>query len=577
MKSSFTYIVALGVAALVPQVVALTGTHRLSGIHGSQSGKPIAPIESLALGESVSSDWALGCESFECVKRYVELPDSNFHWQHVTELEGTEDGVSWKGHVLKMTSQQWLLSNETNKPIWEHPLIIITPSNLKPESSDWATFWTGGDQALQEATNIYHMEQNQEVLSAARVSTKTGSIGVVLGNMPQQLLTFSADPESIPRSEDAIKAFSWKQFMQHPGRPEWPIEMPMVKAVVRGLDAVVEFTNASVHRFIATGCSKRGMTSVFATAYDNRIEAYAPCCISLNTPSVFRWQAKSLGTKTAVLVLRDYIDNEIMESIDTEAFDRTMGLTDAFNFVEKLTKPAMWMFSGRDDFFPPEITRSWWDLLPTEQKLIVIDANQGHAGKHSPTFLQALENFVSRTVAGEKPPYLKWNVDNVTGRIEASLSKDGPQPQAVRLWKATTCGSQGRRDFRALTMDPPDVCQPCGVALPGPMCKKSGGDYKSEMLDMTPGANSWNATVAAPPQGQFTAFFIEFEFSSPGGLGTWRLATETSVVPVSYPFSSCFGKDCGPEKLILGQQATQRQPHGADAAAPVGALKQLGH
>lgn len=154
MKSSFTYIVALGVAALVPQVVALTGTHRLSGIHGSQSGKPIAPIESLALGESVSSNWALGCESFECVKRYVELPDRNFHWQHVTELEGTEDGVSWKGHVLKMTSQQWLLSNETNKPIWEHPLIIITPSNLKPESSDWATFWTGGDQALQEEMRL---------------------------------------------------------------------------------------------------------------------------------------------------------------------------------------------------------------------------------------------------------------------------------------------------------------------------------------------------------------------------------------------------------------------------------------
>lgn len=557
MNKSFASLVALGVATLVPKVAGLY----LSGIHGSTSGQTIAPIRSQALEESVSSNWALGCEGFECVKRYVELPDSNFHWQHVTELEGAEDGVNWKGHVLKMTSQQWLLANETNKPIWEHPLVIITPSNLKPESSDWATFWTGGDQTLQEDTDIYHMEENEEVQSAARMSTKTGSIVVVLGNEPQQLLTFAADPKSIQRKEDAIKAFSWKQSMDHPGRPEWPIEMPMVKAVVRGLDAVVEFTNASVQRFIATGCSKRGMVSVFAAAYDDRIEAYAPCCISLDMPSVFRWQAKSLGPRTAVHALRDYIDNEIIQSIDTAAFDRTMGLADALNFVEKLTKPAMWMFSGRDDFFPPETTRSWWDLLPTEQKLIANDANSAHWGKHSPTFLQALENFVSRTVSGEKPPHLKWNINNLTGRIEASLSSDGPQPQAVRLWKATTCGSQGRRDFRILTMDPPDVCQPCGLALSGHMCMKSGGDYKSEMLEMTPGTNSWSATVNVPAPGQFSAFFIELEFSSPGGLGTWRLATETSVVPVSYPFASCFGKDCGPEKLILRQQATQRPPH----------------
>ena len=44
----------------------------------------------------------------------------------------------------------------------------------------------------------------------------------------------------------------------------------------------------------------------------------------------------------------------------------------------------------------------------------------------------------------------------------------------------------------------------------------------------------WEASVSAPADGRWTAFFLTFHW--PTGL---RLSTEVSVVPVTFPFPNC--------------------------------------
>merc|ERR1719291_364511 len=55
------------------------------------------------------------CKGFQCIQRFVELPDAAYEWceQRDQLLEGTLNGVAWKGHVLHLVSQRWLGPEDT--------------------------------------------------------------------------------------------------------------------------------------------------------------------------------------------------------------------------------------------------------------------------------------------------------------------------------------------------------------------------------------------------------------------------------------------------------------------------------
>eukprot|EP00440_Ansanella_granifera_P067390 gb/GFBE01073096.1/.p1 GENE.gb/GFBE01073096.1/~~gb/GFBE01073096.1/.p1 ORF type:complete len:533 (+),score=87.84 gb/GFBE01073096.1/:1-1599(+) len=487
------------------------------------------------------------CIGFECVQRYVDQPDRNYGWSHVAELGGrSSNGVSWRGHVLKMTSQQWLGKGETSAQFWEHPLTLIFPSASKPAASDWATFLIGGADTLKEDTDLQSMESNEEVQQAIHIATHTGSTVAVLGNIPHQSMSFREDPHHVAMQEDEIKAFTWRQFMDHPDHPEWPIEAPILKAVVRGMDTVSAFSNATEQRFIATGCSKRGIAAAMVAALDERVQAYAPCSIGINTYEVLKEQSRAYGgDHVGSVALHSYVENGVMDLLDTPRFRLLMGENDPFSYIERLAKPVLWMTAGRDDFFMPDHTKSWWKQLPTSQKHHVVDGNSAHAGKMTPKFLGAVETFVSSIIADVPTPGLSWSIDNRTGAISATVTSSEVKPRAVRLWQAMTCGSDGRRDFRLKTLDPPERCMACGISVSNTCIKSTGGNYESQPLERAPGAAAWVASVEVPAKDQFTAFFIEFEFSGPTAEAEpWQLATEVSVVPLTYPFPECHGKGC---------------------------------
>lgn len=65
---------------------------------------------------------------------------------------------------------------------------------------------------------------------------------VALFQIPNQPAYFTADPLHKRRTEDAVIAFTWHQFLENPDEPDWLLRLPMTKAVVKAMDAVEQFT-----------------------------------------------------------------------------------------------------------------------------------------------------------------------------------------------------------------------------------------------------------------------------------------------------------------------------------------------
>src|SRR5664279_627069 len=69
---------------------------------------------------------------------YVAATDTNYSYRLVTTLPGKGQTT----HVLEMTSQAWLTTNEVDRPLWKHWLTIVRPDAVT--TSKALLFITGG-------------------------------------------------------------------------------------------------------------------------------------------------------------------------------------------------------------------------------------------------------------------------------------------------------------------------------------------------------------------------------------------------------------------------------------------------
>ena len=58
--------------------------------------------------------------------KYVAAPDTNYSFR----VENTIRGKDFTTYILDMTSQAWLTTNEVDRPIWKHWLIIVRPDTV---------------------------------------------------------------------------------------------------------------------------------------------------------------------------------------------------------------------------------------------------------------------------------------------------------------------------------------------------------------------------------------------------------------------------------------------------------------
>src|SRR5881394_2663111 len=199
-------------------------------------------------------------DTSKALARYVAKPDPTFNWELHTRyrVKGAE------AVELVMQSQTW------QGVAWKHQLVLIKPRGL--EKPDHALVIVGGGRWQESFADPAAEEEDLP---------KGGDVFVGLAKLLHTVVVVVAQVPYQPLfdlTEDRLIAYTFDKY-ERTGDPEWPLLLPMVKSVVRALDA----SDAAARRewgqplttFTLFGASKRGWTA----RLDGRREPRGPAAL----------------------------------------------------------------------------------------------------------------------------------------------------------------------------------------------------------------------------------------------------------------------------------------------------------
>ncbi len=439
-------------------------------------------------GESVSRSF-----NQTPLDNYVNSPDPSFHSEIM--YQGKKAGYTLM--VLKMVSQEWLSSNEVDEPVWWHWVTVVVPDTLE---HDTALMWIGGgdkgDELPQEAGPI---------LTQSALLTHSVTAGI--HNIPNQPITFVDD--TIPgRYEDELIAFGWRKFLEGGAKDEdaiWLARLPMTKAVVRAMDVVKELIaseyNQNIEHYVVSGASKRGWTTYTTAAVDGRVIAIVPIVIDLlNIVPSFEHHWRNYGFWAPAV--HNYVDEGIMEWINSEEFSRLLDITEPYSYIQRLDMPKLLINASGDQFFQPDSWQFYWDDLVGEKHLRYVP-NTGHSLGDTDA-LESLVAFYQEVLENQNRPDYQWEIrDN---QIYVRVDPENA-PSSVRLWHAANIES---RDFR--------------IDQVGEIWKDSSITVNQE--------GNYLINLDTPERG-WKAYFVELTY--PGKVPL-KVTTGITVLPQIYPF-----------------------------------------
>lgn len=429
--------------------------------------------------------------------RYVAQPDPHYAWRLVEQQ--VADGV--RVSFINLTSQAWLTEAEVDRPVWWHWLVVYTPDTVAHDTA--LLMITGGsnksDDLPKPSGQLAQIAQaNQAVVGELRM-------------VPNQPLVFGNDGEE--RYEDNLIAYTWDKFLRT-GDAKWPARLPMTKAAVRAMDTLTDFCLSEpggghdVGTFIVAGGSKRGWTTWTTAAVDERVVGICPIVIDmLNLVPSFKHHWQTYGFYAPAV--DDYVNQGIMEWMDTPEFKALMRIVEPFEYRDRLTMPKLMLNACGDQFFLPDSAQFYFDALRGPKYLRYVP-NTDHGMKDSDA-VETLAAWEHALLNHTPLPQLAWS-RSADGVIHV---QSGIQPKEVRFWQAT---NPDARDFRLETLGP---------------------KWTSEVL--SPEAEgSYVAALAAPPKG-WTAGMVELTYDL-GGPKPLKLTTQVWVAPDTLPFDAPIGK-----------------------------------
>jgi PhoPQ-activated pathogenicity-related protein len=438
---------------------------------------------------------------------YVHAPDSHYQYKLVEK----KHLAGYTADLIRMTSQQWRTPAELNQGIWQHWLRIYIPDTVS--SSTGFLYILGG--AITDS-------QPKPDEKLATLATITHSVVSEVYDIPNEPVTFTNDPHG-PRNEDEIIAYTWRKFLDT-GDSTWPLRLPMTKAAVRAMDTVTSFAAGRkggrhrVDHFFVVGASKRGWTTWTTAAVDPRVVAIAPMVIDvLNVVPSFEHHYRSYGFWAPAV--KSYYDENLMNDLESAAFEKLMEIEDPFSYRDRLTMPKLIIAGAGDQFFLPDSSRFYFDQLPGENHLLY-EANADHSLSGTDVNY-SIAAFYQSILAGGKRPSFQWTFQP-DGSIRVTAD---PAPLTVKLWQAT---NPNHRDFRVEAI---------------------GRAYQA--TDLTPESPGvYVARVPQPDKG-WTAFFVEATFPGEGKY-PFKFTTAVRVLPDTEPYPL---PEKGKSKLQLRSEA----------------------
>jgi PhoPQ-activated pathogenicity-related protein len=291
------------------------------------------------------------------------------------------------------------------------------------------------------------------------------------------------------KKEDGLIAETFVRYLDTKDAT-WPLLFPMVKSVVRAMDALQQFARKEwgfeVKSFVVTGASKRGWTAWLTGATgDKRVKAIAPIVIdTLNLPAQMRNQVAAFGKPSEMI--RDYTARKLVPIPETGAGEKLWKMVDPWSYRDRLTMPKLIINGANDPYWPVDALNSYWDDLKGDKWVLYVP-NAGHDlrqrgadGEKELLPMRAVDTLsaFARCMIFDKP---MPQVD-VTYKVEDGRLWVEPQPyrKSQHLWTAQA----DTRDFRKAVW------------------KESDGGFR--------------AVAFGPPARGFRAVFVETEFESDG-------------------------------------------------------------
>ncbi len=401
---------------------------------------------------------------------YVKRPEPKFAWKLKDKIEST-DGVIYD---LELTSQVW-----QDIP-WTHQLQVYQPKGVAPSAT--MLLWNTGGKA--SAPNI---------LFGMELARKTKAPVAFLYGIPNQ-------PLFDGKKEDALIAETFVRYLATKDG-SWPLLFPMVKSVVKAMDALQAFAmqewKHEVKQFVISGASKRGWTTWLTGASDPRVKAIAPFVIdTLNMVDQMAYQKKSFGAYSDMI--RDYTERKLVPIPDNDDARKLWKMVDPYFYRDKLTMPKLMVNGNNDPYWTVDALNLYWDGLKGD-KYVTYVPNAGHNlkepdGGHTRS-INALAAFVRYQATDRPMPKLSWKDEGKDGlvclNVESSVT-----PKGARMWTATV----ETHDFRKSKWESKDV-----PLDKGPLC-----------------------FCAAPPRDGFRAFYGEMDFEIDGI--AYTLSTQIRIV-----------------------------------------------
>ena len=361
------------------------------------------------------------------LKDYVERSEPESKWELVSK---SSLGVCDFWHI-KLKSQVW------QGIAWEHDLLIFVPQGI-----------THGDKMLliNNGGKFDPKKMDRAMLGVMLAQRVKAPVAVLLG-IPNQPLFNNL-------REDHLIAETFVRYLDT-GDSTWPLLFPMVKSVVKSMDALQEFSRQTwqkpVEKFVITGASKRGWTTWLTAAVDERVMAIAPMVIDVvNISEQLPHQTEAFGKPSEQI--HPYTARGLVPLPDTERARRLWTMVDPWTYRSAFTMPKMIVLGNNDRYWTTDALNLYWDGLPGE-KYISYTPNAGHnlteigpdGKKGSP--MRSVDNvaaFVRQQFQQKPLPKLTWQHDDTAdGQLQLTVSSD-VKPKKANLWYATA----DSRDFR---------------------------------------------------------------------------------------------------------------------------------
>jgi PhoPQ-activated pathogenicity-related protein len=390
---------------------------------------------------------------------YVKKPEPKFAWK-LKEKTVSEGATVYD---IELTSQEW------QKIVWKHQLQVYQPKDVKPNAT-MLVYNTGGTAKVD--TILFGMDLAKKVQAPV----------AILYGIPNQPI--------FDKKEDALIAETFVRYLDTKDE-DWPLLFPMVKSVVKAMDALQAFSKeewkTEIKSFIISGASKRGWTAWLTGASDARVKAIAPLVIdTLSMLDQLKHQKESFGDYSEMI--HDYVERGLAPIPKTAMGLKLWEMVDPYFYRDRLTMPKLLINGNNDPYWTVDALNLYWKGLKGDKYVTYVpnaghDLRQGGKDGDRTRAVNALAAFARCQIADKAMPKLLWKHDDDKKGLRLTITAD-VQPKAARFWVATA----KTRDFRK-------------------------SEWKEQQVELGKGSITGLVT---PPEAGFLAFYGELDYEIDG-------------------------------------------------------------